>query len=69
MSISLLSKWSARAHSFYKEKAMVILLLTATCCLMCVALVVLAFWLNHLENKIDDWHDEVTEKRERWDFR
>lgn len=47
---------------------MVILLLTATCCLMCVALIVLAFWLNHLENKLDEWHEEVTEKRERWGF-
>ena len=48
---------------------MVILLLTATCCLMWVALIVLAFWLNHLDNKLDELHEEITEKRERWDFR
>ena len=48
---------------------MIILLLTATCSLMCVALIVLAFWLNHLDNKLDELHEEITEKRERWDFR
>lgn len=48
---------------------MVILLLKATCFLMCVARIVLAFWLNHLDNKLDELYEEITEKRERWDFR
>lgn len=38
---------------------MVILLLTATCCLMCAALIILALWLNHLEDKMDSLHGDL----------